>query len=80
MDLKPIKRVPGDEGARHLTDAEVRRKLNELIDLANGQLEEIVYLRGRGPFAQSSTSGRQAAMIETLERTYRAYVVLPALF
>jgi hypothetical protein len=47
MDLKPIKRVPGDEGARHLTDAEVRRKLNELIDLANGNLEEIVYLRGQ---------------------------------
>ena len=47
MGLKVIKRVPGEEGGRHLTDGELRKKLNELIDFSTAQLEENVYLRGQ---------------------------------
>jgi hypothetical protein len=47
MGLKPIKRVPSDESGRHLTDGEMRKKLNELIDFSTAQLEENVYLRGQ---------------------------------
>jgi hypothetical protein len=39
--------MPSDESGRHLTDAEVRKKFNELIDFSNAQLEENVYLRGQ---------------------------------
>ena len=45
--LKPIHRFPNDEGARHLTDAELRKKLNEMIDQLNAQLNEVTYLRGQ---------------------------------
>jgi hypothetical protein len=45
MGLKLIKRVPSEEGGRHLTDAELRKKLNDLIDFSNAQSEENVYLR-----------------------------------
>jgi hypothetical protein len=47
MALKLIKRIPGDEAGRHLTDLELRKKLNELIDFSTAQLEENVYLRGQ---------------------------------
>jgi len=47
MTSKLIKRLPVDEGARHLTDSELRMKLNDLIDQCNAQLEDIVYLRGQ---------------------------------
>jgi hypothetical protein len=47
MDLKPLKRIPSDEGARHSMDAELRQKLNELIDCSNAQMDEIVHLRGQ---------------------------------
>ena len=47
MDLKPLKRIPSNEGVQHLTDVEVRRIINELIDNSNAQLDEIVYLRGQ---------------------------------
>ena len=47
MSLKPIHRVPVEEGARHLTDVELRKKLNEIIDQLNAQLNEITYLRGQ---------------------------------
>jgi hypothetical protein len=47
MDLKPLKRIPSNDKAQHLTDAEVCRILNELIDNSNAQLDEIVYLRGQ---------------------------------
>jgi hypothetical protein len=47
MDPKPLKRIPNEEGAQHLSDAELREKLNELIDHSNAQLDEIVYLRGQ---------------------------------
>jgi hypothetical protein len=48
MDLKPLKRIPGsNQKVQHLTDAEVRGILNELIDNSNAQLDEIVYLRGQ---------------------------------
>jgi hypothetical protein len=47
MSLKTIHRVPGEEGARHLTDVELRKKLNEIIDQLNAQLKEITYLRGQ---------------------------------
>jgi hypothetical protein len=46
-DMMPIARVPLGEGERQLTDAELRSKLNELIDLANAQREEIAYLHGQ---------------------------------
>jgi hypothetical protein len=41
MGLKVIKRVPSEEGGRHLTDWELRKKLNELIDFSTAQLEEM---------------------------------------
>jgi hypothetical protein len=48
MDLKPLKRIPSsNQKVQHLTDAEVRGILNELIDNSNAQLDEIVYLRGQ---------------------------------
>jgi hypothetical protein len=47
MDLKPLKQIPSNEKAQHLTEAEVRRILNELIDNSNAQPDEIVYLRGQ---------------------------------
>jgi hypothetical protein len=47
MNLKPLKRIPNDEGAQHSSDAELRNKLNELIDNSNAQMDEIVYLRGQ---------------------------------
>jgi hypothetical protein len=47
MDPKPLKRIPNEGGAQHLGDAELRAKLNELIDNSNAQLDEIVYLRGQ---------------------------------
>jgi hypothetical protein len=47
MNLKPLKRIPHDEGAQHSSDAELRNKLNELIDNSNAQMDEIVYLRGQ---------------------------------
>jgi hypothetical protein len=45
--LKPIHRVPSEEGARYLTDAELRKQLNEIIDQINAHLNEITYLRGQ---------------------------------
>jgi len=45
--LMKIKRLPSEEGGRHLTDRELRRKLNELIDFSTTQLEENIYLRGQ---------------------------------
>jgi hypothetical protein len=45
MNLKPLKRIPEDKGAP--SDAELRNKLNELIDNSNAQMDEIVYLRGQ---------------------------------
>jgi hypothetical protein len=47
MNLKPLKRIPNDESAQHSSDAELRNKLNELIDNSNAQIDEIVYLRGQ---------------------------------
>jgi hypothetical protein len=47
MTLKQLHRIPTEEGARHLTDVEIRRKLNELVDQLNAQLDEIVHLRGQ---------------------------------
>ena len=47
MTLKQLHRVPAEEGARHLTDIELRNKLNEIIDQVNAQLDEIVHLRGQ---------------------------------
>lgn len=47
MGLKLIKKIPSDESGRHLTDTELRKKFNELIDFSNKQLEENVYLRGQ---------------------------------
>jgi hypothetical protein len=47
MTLKQLHRVPIEEGARHLTDAEIRKKLNELVDQMNAQLDEIAHLRGQ---------------------------------
>ena len=47
MTLKQLHRVPAEEGARHLTDTELRKKLNEVIDQVNAQLEEIIHLRGQ---------------------------------
>ena len=44
MNLKPLKRIPNDE---HSSNAELRNKLNELIDNSNAQMDEIVYLRGQ---------------------------------
>jgi hypothetical protein len=45
MNLKPLERIPEDKGAH--PDAELRNKLNELIDNSNAQMDEIVYLRGQ---------------------------------
>ncbi len=45
MNLKPLKRIPEDKGAQ--PNAELRNKLNELIDNSNAQMDEIVYLRGQ---------------------------------
>jgi hypothetical protein len=45
MNLKPLERIPKDKGAQ--PDAELRNKLNELIDNSNAQMDEIVYLRGQ---------------------------------
>jgi hypothetical protein len=47
MTLKPLERIPNDDGAQHSRDTELRKKLNELIDNSNAQMEEIVYLRGQ---------------------------------
>jgi hypothetical protein len=57
MDLKPIRRVPIDDGARQLTDAELREKLNELIDFSNAQLEESVFLRGQINLLNAQVTG-----------------------
>jgi len=47
MNLKPLERIPNDDGAQHSSNAELRKKLNELIDNSNAQMDEIVYLRGQ---------------------------------
>jgi ABC-type phosphate transport system auxiliary subunit len=45
--LKAIDRVPTEEAGGHMTDAELRKKLNEIIDQLNAQLNEITHLRGQ---------------------------------
>jgi hypothetical protein len=45
MTLKPLERFPEDD--RDPTKAELRKKVNELIDNSNAQMDEIVYLRGQ---------------------------------
>ena len=47
MTLKPLERIPNNDGDQHSSDTELRKKLNELIDNSNAQMEEIVYLRGQ---------------------------------
>ena len=59
MTLKPLERISNNDGDQHSSDTELRKKLNELIDNSNAQMEEIVYLRGQVIFLTAQVTALQ---------------------